>query len=235
MDVRRHAALVHSPLTTAAVWGDLPGALTDRGWTVTVSEVIDGEAPYASRFVARTAQQLHLAEPNERLILIGHGAAGPLLPQIAFARRSSGCPVQGYVFIDCWLPRTLRSGTLLDILETSDPVAGAELAQQLSDGFAYPDWSDRDLAGTVPKVGDRAMLLASLRPHGIDFFTEPLPLPEDWPDAPCAYIQLSQEFAADAHTATMRNWLVRTVNAHHFWALTNPSQLADVVSEVAGG
>ncbi len=229
-----HAALVHSPLTGAAVWGELPSALGDRGWTVTVTEVIDDDPPYASRFVARTAQQLHLAEPTEHLVLIGHGAAGPLLPQIAFARQASGCPVQGYVFVDAWLPRTLRAGTLLDIMEISDPASSAELAQLLTDGGSYPDWSDRDLASTLTKVGDRALLLASLRPHRLDFFTEPLPLPEDWPDAPCAYIQLSEPFAPELRTATLRNWPSRAVTAHHFWAMTNPNELAELITEVGG-
>ncbi|MFL6182077.1 MAG: hypothetical protein ACJ73J_07170 [Actinomycetes bacterium] len=234
MDVGVHAALIHSPLTGAAVWGDLPSALGDRGWTVTVTEAIDDEPPYSSRFVARTAQQLHLSEPSAHLVLIGHGAAGPLLPQIAFARQASGCPVRGYVFVDAWLPRTLRAGTLLDIVEASDPAAGAELAQLLTDGGSYPDWTDRDLAGSLTKVGDRALLLASLRPHGLDFFTEPLPLPDDWPDAPCAYIQLSESFSPELRTAQLRNWPSRSVAAHHFWAVTNPSELADLITEVSG-
>ena len=227
-----HAALIHSPLTAAAAWGELPTELRAQGWTVTVTEVVDDDPPHASRYIARTAQQLQLAEPTEHLVLIGHGAAGPLLPQIAFARQAAGCPVQGYVFVDAWLPRTIRSNTLLDIMGAADPVAGAELAQHLSDGGTYPDWTDLDLAGSVPKVGDRAMLLASLRPHGLDFFTEPLPLPEDWPDAPCAYLQLSEVYAAEAESARQRNWPVRNVQGHHFWAMTNPRDLAQTITEI---
>jgi hypothetical protein len=232
MDAVRSAALIHSPLMSAATWGELPAALSELGWTVTVTEVLEDEPPFASRFVARTAQQLMLANPSEHLTLIGHGAAGPLLPQIAFARQAAGCPVSSYVFVDAHLPRTLRAGTLLDVIEAADPVAGAELAQQLSDGGTHPNWSDRELVASMPRAADRALVLASVRPHGLDFFTEMLPLPEDWPDAPCSYVQLSDPYQAAARIAAQRGWPVRSVDAHHFCAVTDPSQLAAAVTDL---
>lgn len=231
----RTLALVHSPLMSAAVWGQLPDALRSHGFTVVVPEVLDDdEPPYASRFVARTAQQLHLASPDEHLVLVGHGAAGPLLPQIAFARQASGAPVSGYLLVDAYLPRTLRSGSLLDIMEAADPVASAHLAQHLSDGGRHPDWGDRELVDSVPDAGDRALLLASLRPRALDFFTEVLPLPEDWPDAPCWYVQLSDAFTPEARTAEVRGWPVASVQRHHFMALTDPVELAAAIHELLG-
>ncbi|HEX5018229.1 MAG TPA: hypothetical protein VFX15_11675 [Actinomycetes bacterium] len=225
----RHAALIHSPLTTATIWGTVADELRARGWLVTVTEVVEDDPPYASHFIARTAQQLHLSHDSAHLLLIGHGAAGPLLPQVAFARQAAGAPVSGYLFVDALLPRTLRTATLLDVIGAADPAAGARLAQTLSDGGRYPDWSDRELAESVPDQGDRALLLASLRPHGMDFFTEPLPLPEDWPDAPCAYIQLSDEYEPEARSARQRGWPVRSIDGHHYLPLTNSPELADEI------
>ena len=230
----RHAVLVHSPLTTAVAWGDVPSHLRARGWTVTVTEVLDDEPPYLSRFVAHTAQQLRLAGADDRVILMGHGAAGPLLPQIAFARQAAGRPVGGYVFVDALLPRTLRPGNLLDVMEASDPVAAASLAQHLSDGGAFPDLTDADLAEVVPGPADRALLLASVRPRRLDFFTEPLPTPVDWPDAPCAYIRLGEAHVSDARTASSRGWSVQVVrDADPYWAITHPDELAAVMSDAA--
>ena len=221
-------ALIHSPLTSAAAWGTLPDALRARGWRVAVTEVHDDDGPpYASRFIAHTAQQLQLAEPDTHLWLIGHSAAGPLLPQIAFARHAAGAPARGYLFVDAMLPRTLRTATLLDVMEAHDPVTGAQLAQHLADGGRYPDWADRDLIATIPNVTDRAVLLSSLRPRSLDFFTEALPLPEDWPDAPCHYLRLSDAFDTEARTAELRGWPVTRVDAHHFWPLTHPEQAAE--------
>jgi hypothetical protein len=230
----RHAALVHSPLTTATAWGEVPARLRERGWTVTVTEVWDDDPPYLARFVAHTAQQLQLAAAHEQVVLVGFGAAGPLLPQIAFARQAAGYPVGGYVFVDALLPRTLRPGNLLDVMESSDPAAAAVLAQHLSAGGLFPDLSEPDLADTVPDPADRALLLASFRPRRLDFFTEPLPTPVDWPDAPCAYVRLSETHGPEARTATSRDWRVRVVDgAHRYWAITHPDETAAVLSEVA--
>jgi hypothetical protein len=223
-------ALIHSPLTSAVVWGSAPDTLRTLGVRVAVPEVLDDdEPPYASHFVARVAQQLQLDAGGEQLVLVGHGGAGPLLPQIAFARQSSGTPVAGYVFVDAVLPRTLKTATRLELVEADDPVAGVELSHHLAGGGRYREWTDGELAGTVTDPADRALLLAGLRPRSLDFFTEPLPVPEDWPDAPCSYLQLSDAGAAAARTAELRSWTVRRVDAHHFWALTNPEAFASAL------
>jgi hypothetical protein len=221
-------ALIHSPLTSAVTWGALPDALRSLGARVVVPEVLDDdEPPYASHFVARTSQQLQLASPHDHLFLVAHGEAGPLLPQIAFARQSAGVPVRGYVFVDAQLPRGLRTATRLELIESDDPVQGAALSQVLADGGRVPDLTDGELANVIPDRTDRALLLAGLRPRGLDFFTEPLPVPEDWPDAPCAFLQLSDEYQGAARTAELRGWKVRRRDAHHYWAMTNPRELAE--------
>ncbi len=223
-------ALIHSPLTSAVAWGAAPDALRALGVDVTVPEVLDDDdPPYASHFVARISQQLQLAAPHERLFLVAHGDAGPLLPQIAFARQASGVPVQGYLFIDAQLPRSMRAATRLELIEADDPVQGAALSQLLADGGRVPDWSDGELAASLPNPTDRALLLAGLRPRALDFFTEPLPVPEDWPDAPCSFLQLSEQYLTAARTAELRGWSVHHHVAHHFWAMTNPQDFADQV------
>jgi len=226
-------ALIHSPFTSAVIWGGAADAMRARGFTVLVPEVLDDdEPPYASHFVARVSQQLQIAAPGERLVLVGHGGAGPLLPQIAFARQASGVPVHGYVFVDADLPRTIGSATRLDLVEAADPVGSATLSQQLADGGRVPDWTDADLVDQLPDPADRALLLAGLRPRGMDFFTEPLPVPEDWPDAPCAYLQLSDAYAAAAHTADLRGWVVRRRPSHHLWAMSDPDGFATTLAEM---
>jgi hypothetical protein len=226
-------ALIHSPFTSAVIWGGAADAMRAMGFAVLVPEVLDDDdPPYASHFVARVAQQLQIEAPGEHLVLVGHGGAGPLLPQIAFARQASGAPVHGYVFVDAQLPRTLRAATRLDLLEADDPVGTATLSQQLADGARVPSWTDADLLDELPDTADRALLLAGLRPRGIDFFTEPLPVPEDWPDAPCAYLQLSDAYAAAAHTADLRSWVVRRQDTHHLWAMSHPHDFARVLAEL---
>lgn len=220
-------ALIHSPFTSAVAWGSMPDVLRSMGVLVAVPEVLDDdEPPYSSHFVARVAQQLQVDAPGEHVVLIGHGGAGPLLPQIAFARQATGFPVTGYVFVDATMPRTLKTTSRLDLVGVDDPVAAAELGQRLTAGHRYPEWTDSQLAATVSDPIERATLLAGLRPRSLDFFTEPLPVPEDWPDAPCSYLQLSDAYAGPARTAQLRGWTVHEQAAHHFWAMTDPEDCA---------
>lgn len=42
-----------------------------------------------------------------------------------------------------------------------------------------------------------------------EFFTEPLPMTADWPDAPCGYLRTGGGYARPAHLAGLRSWPVR--------------------------
>jgi hypothetical protein len=230
----RTVVLLHSPLTGAAAWGGLPDTLRTTGVRVVVVEVTDdGEPPYATRYVAAAATQIAAAlaasdGPADPLVLVGHSGAGPLLAQVGFARRAARAPVGGYVFLDAGLPRPARSASRLELMETEDAAFAADLRDTLEAGESFPAWTDTDLRGEIPDDGDRALLLASLRPRGLDFFTEPLPAPTDWPDAPCAYLQTSDAYATPARLARGRAWPTTTTTPikSHFAAMTNPEQTA---------
>jgi hypothetical protein len=223
-------ALLHSPLTSAAAWGDLPAVLEDRGHLVVVPEVLDDDQPpYAQKYIARVAVQLATDLPDTRLVLIGHSGAGPLLPQIGFARHAAGVPVSGYVFLDAMLPRVPQAATRLEILAIEDPAFAAGLAEQLHAGQRFPDWAESELTDQLPDPSHRAVLLAGLRPRSLEFFTEPLPMSEDWPDARCGYLQLSPAYDLAAATAVRRGWAVQRIAAHHFAALNEPTAVADAL------
>ncbi|HVQ87350.1 MAG TPA: hypothetical protein VMT88_04115 [Actinomycetes bacterium] len=226
-------ALLHSPLTSAAVWGDLPPALIGSGFDVVVPEVLDDdEAPYAVHYIARAALQLADHAPSSPLVLVAHSGAGPLLPQIGFARHAAGASVSGYVFLDAMLPRVPQAATRLELMAIEDKQFAVELEDLLTSGQRFPDWSDADLAAELPDPGDRAMLMAGLRPRSLDFFTEPLPLPEDWPDARCGYLQLSPAYEVPAATAERRGWDVRRESLHHFATLTHPDLVARTLASL---
>ncbi|MEO8329013.1 MAG: hypothetical protein ABI586_03320, partial [Candidatus Nanopelagicales bacterium] len=148
-------ALLHSPLTSASAWGELPTKLDALGYDVVVPEVLDDDdPPYAMRYVARAALQLLEQRPSEALILVGHSGAGPLMPQIAFARHAAGVPVHGYVFLDAMLPRVPKATNRLELMALEDKRFAAQLAQQLAAGNRFPDWSEADLASEIPDPGD---------------------------------------------------------------------------------
>ncbi len=224
--------LAHSPLTGPAAWGGLPDTLRARGYDVVVVDVRDDEEPpFATRYLAGAAQQVAAASPAGPLFLAGHSGAGYLLPQLGATQRAARRSVRGYLFVDAGLPRP-RSATRLDLLRTEDSAVADELTALLDDGGRFPTWTDAGLRDLVPDDATRAALVASLRPRGREFFTEPLPFPDDWPDAPCGYLQLSPAYDVPARSARSRGWPLVTRDARHFEAAVDPDGVADDLVEL---
>ncbi|GAA1566875.1 hypothetical protein GCM10009678_57240 [Actinomadura kijaniata] len=97
--------LLHSPHGAADGWGDLPEMLRSYGLDVIAPDVPDAAGP---RYVARASLVIAATDPSVPLVLVGHGAAGPLLPAVALAQRAAHRGVGGYVFVDADLPRPRR-------------------------------------------------------------------------------------------------------------------------------
>lgn len=212
--------LLHSPLTTAAAWGAVPDRLAERGFAVVVPEVADDDRPpYAGRYVARAALEINAARPDPPLVLVGHGGAGPLVPAVGGAQRAAHRLVGGYVFLDALLPRA-GTATRLDLLRAEDPDAAGGIAALLEGGGRYPD---RAVADAPP---------GAIRPRGRDFFTEPLPMAQDWPNAPCGYLRTSALYAGAARQARLRGWPVRELEAGHFAAYHDPSGVAQAICDL---
>ena len=223
--------LLHSPLLGAAAWGLLPDELALRGVSSVVVNVTDDEAPpYAMTYVARAAQQISAAGPRPPVVLVGHSGAGPLLAQVGFAQRAAPRAVGGYVFLDAGLPRA--GASRLDLMRTEDGAFATELEKRLAAGERFPNWSDEDLQEALPDPAARRLVRAEMRARGLGFFTESLPVPEDWPDAPCGYLRTSEAYAAPARSAAARGWPCITYDAGHFPALTDAGELANRLLEL---
>jgi Alpha/beta hydrolase family len=221
--------LLHSPLTSVTAWGRLPRLLgAAAGVPVHVVDVdSDDRPPFATRYVAAAAGHLATAlRPGEPVLLVAHSAAGPLLPQLAFARRAAHGPVRGYVFLDALLPRPGGPASRLDLLAAEDPGLAAARRTELEAGRSVPSWSSEDLAEDLPDPADRAALLAGVRPRPLAYYTEPVPFPGDWPDAPCGFLRTSAAYDWSARVAAGRGWPVESIDAGHFAALAQPADTA---------
>lgn len=217
--------LLHSPLVSGTTWGQLPASLRAAGLHVLVVDVTrDDVAPYAVRYVAAVAEQVAATGVTVPFVLVGHSGAGPLLPASAAALRARRLAPGGYIFLDAGLPRS--GASRLALLESEDHELARGLQEHFATGGVFPDWSDDDLREAVPDDATRAALLASLRPRGREFFTEPLPGHTDWPDAPCGYLQLSPAYDIPARHARARGWPVLSRDTGHFDALIDPNGLA---------
>jgi hypothetical protein len=227
MDVKpERLVLLHSPLVGVESWGVLPAAL-ERGGVAAVALAIEGDerAPFAQRYVSgAVAGVLEAAPAGGSVVLVGHSGAGPLLGAVGNGLRAGGRAAGGYLFCDAGLPRA--GASRLDLLAEEDQELAAGFRAELEGGGRFPAWSDAELAPLVPDAEARAALVGSLRPRGLEFFTEPLPADPGWPDAPCGFLRLSAAYDHWAEAAAAAGWPVARLDAGHFHPLADPGGVA---------
>ncbi len=219
-----HFVLIHSPLCGPLTWPPVAEELRRQGVAVALPAFAgDGTAtlPYWEQHVSALIDALAGVPTDRPLILVGHSGAGPLLPAIGAALPQT---IGAYLFADAGLPHPALSR--LDEIAQNVPDLALALRASLSAGGRYPTWRDDDLRALISDARLRAGMLAELQPRALDFFTEPLPLIVDWPDAPCGYIRFSAAYDLVADEARRRRWPVRAFAAGHFHQLVDPAGVA---------
>ena len=218
-------ALVHSPLTGPFVWQLAAQELARRGVEASVAEVAEhpsSVAPFWDQEASSAARTLRGTQGP--LVLAAHSGAGALLPAI---RKRFDRSVAGYLLVDAVIPRDGMSR--LDLIREESPEWAAELEQHLVGGGRFPEWGDEELRDVVPNAGVRRGLLDDLRPRPIAFFTEPIPVFEGWPDAPCGYLRLSSPYDPLLEEAGERGWATAALHAGHFHMLVDPGAVVDAM------
>jgi len=218
-------ALIHSPLVGPFTWELVRRELAQRDIDAVVPSLIDqpdATQPYWQQHVQAVAQGLDRVPADRRLVLVAHSGAGPLLPAI---RQALPHPIGGYIFVDAGLPRSGLSR--LDLMKLQDPAWAEEFQHTLAQGVRFPDWTVEDLRDVVPDEQIRQQLVAELQPRALPYFTEVLPVFDDWPDAPCAYLKFSASYECDVQQARLADWPVRDLHVQHFHMLVDPRSVAD--------
>ena len=223
--------LVHSPLVGPTTWAPVADELERRGGRAVVPvlpQLGPGESPYWERHAAAVAQKLNGDAAGGPVVLVGHSGAGTLLPAIG---RALWRPVAAYIFVDASLP--LNGLSRLQEVEQTAPELGPMLRRHLEGGGYFPDWADEDLRESIPDESMRAAVLAEVRPQPLAFFAEPIPPVEGWPEAPCAYVQLSPGYAPHGEQAQRQGWPYRRFNAGHFHLVVEPGAVAGTLMDLA--
>lgn len=219
--------LLHSPLVGPFTWSLVAQELRARDCEVFVPILSETEgiaAPAWSQYAASVAHVL-TAVPRDRPVhWIGHSGAGPLLPAL---RHAVPHPVASYVFVDVGLPR--HGASYLDLLARELPDQVAALQQGLQAGERFPNWNDAMLRPMIPDPARRSSMLAEVHPRPLAFFAGPIPVFPTWPDAPCAYLQLSAAYATSAAQARHNGWASSTIQAGHFHLLVDPVAVTDAI------
>lgn len=203
--------------------------LRSRGATVVLPSIDNALRPYYAHHAQLVADEIAMVSPDRRSVFVAHSGAGPSLPAIAEA---ASVRSEAYVFVDAALPGADGSSRLDRF--TRDEAT--EFRRQAVDG-ALPrwgdDWPESVWAYLIPDSALRERFRAELRPTPMALYEERLPLPADWPDAPCAYVRFSDVYQPEADLALARGWVVRTMAGTHLHMLTEPNAVASVLADLA--
>jgi len=222
--------LIHSPLVGPYTWSLTADVLRVRGYPCLVPQLADSDAarlPYWKQHVDSVVHALAAVPPNQPLHLAGHSGAGMLLPAISQALAN---PVAATFFVDAGIP--IDGTSRLDLLHQELPEVAAALQPMLEAGQRLPQWTAADLADDLPDPIQRQAMLDELQPRPLSFFTEPLPVPAEWPNHPCFYIQFTASYDYSAADAQSRGWPVSQIPGGHFHMLVNPTAVANSLLEV---
>ena len=129
--------------------------------------------------------------------------------------------------MDAGIPH--NNASRLDLMKSEDPEWANDFQKELERGERFPTWSFDDLQEVIPDASLRQQMVAELCPRGLDFFTEPIPVFEGWPDAPCIYIQFSASYGQPAAYASQAGWQLHTLEAGHFHMLVEPKVVTEMI------
>ncbi len=215
--------LIHSPAVGPDTWEGVAAEMRPRDRVVVPSlmKALHAGPPYWKHQAMLARGSLEAVAGGTPVVLAGHSGAGALLPLIA---AEIDQPVAGYVFVDAGLPEG-------DVawLDTVPDARAAHLRSTVVDGWLPPWsdwWEDADLAEELPNPRQRTRFRAALERLPLAMFEEIRPSTANWPDAPCAYLQLSDGYSIEAAQAQKWGWRTTVLASTHMAPLTDPTTVA---------
>ena len=219
---------VHSPLVGRTAWDQVAADLSGRGYQVGTPD-LTGTVTAGPPYCPRQAEVIARSASGQPAILIGHSGAGPLL---AAAGALAG-QARGYIFVDAGLP--IPGQTWMDTVPAELAAQVREMADARGWLPPWPQWwGDEVLAELLPEPAVRRHFTAGCPRLPLAMFEEVHPPAPDWPDAPCAYLQLSEAYQDEAARARERGWPVTTQLSHHLALVTEPGPVAAAVRGLLG-
>jgi hypothetical protein len=219
--------LIHSPLVGPLTWSLVASEMRHRGLNVVVPCLRDSHGskePFWKQHAGSLSSALASIPKDTSLTLVAHSGAGPLLAAI---RRVLAYPVRAYVFVDAGIPRD--GASRLELMIAEDPGWAAQFQEYLRAGGQFPNWNSDDLIKVIPNKPLRDQMVAEMHPRSLDYFAEPLPVFEGWPDARCIYIQFSAPYEQPAAQARRSGWPVYVLEAGHFHMLVDPQAVTEML------
>ena len=216
---------VHSPVVGPSTWLDTAEVLRQKGFHCVVADLTDvPDPPYYPKYAAAAAAAV--AGEAGPVVVVGHSAAGALLPAIAEA---VGERMRGALFVDAMLPQPGRSW-----FDTAPPGAEAQLRGLAVDGFLppYDGWFPPGvLEDLLPDPAVRRRLAAENPRLPVAYFEEPAPPARFAESVACAFLRLGPPFDPAADKAQRLGWWVIRKEWDHLRMLSAPEAVADLISQ----
>jgi hypothetical protein len=218
---------VHSPVVGPSTWIYTAEVLRDSGFGCVVPDLTalaTMDPPYYPKYA--TAAAAAVDEGSGPVVVVGHSAAGALLPAIAEA---VGDRTHGAVFVDAMLPQPGRSW-----FDTAPPGLAAQL-RGLADHGLLPPWHEWFppglLEALVPDRARRRRLIAEIPRLQVAYFDEPAPPAQFAKSVACAFLRLGPAFDQAADKADRLGWWVARRDWDHLRMLTAPEEVADLIAQ----
>ena len=218
---------VHSPVVGPTTWAGTAQVLQDRGFRCRVPDltgVVSAGGPYYP--VLARAAAAAVDDTTDPVVVVGHSAAGALLPAVAEA---VGDRTRAAVFVDAIPPQPGRSW-----FDTAPPDQAAQL-RGLADRGLLPPWHQwfppGVLAALVPEPAVRRRLLAELPRLPIAYFAEPAPQARFADSVACAFVRLGAPFDRAADKAERLGWWVARRDWDHLRMVSDPQAVADLIAQ----
>jgi pimeloyl-ACP methyl ester carboxylesterase len=221
--------LVHSPLAGCGTWDPVSAELANAGYDLDVPD-LTGTVSAGPPYCLRQAQMIARSASGQPAVLIGHSDAGPLLAA-AGAMTDEG--VRGYIFVDAGLPMPGQAW-----METVPPDLAAQVREMAdAEGWLPPWplwWGEETMTRLLPDPSARRLFAAGCPRLPLAMFEEIHPPVPHWPDAPVAYLQLSEAYEHEAARARELGWPVAEMLSHHLAMLTEPGRVAATLHDLTG-
>jgi hypothetical protein len=197
--------LVHSPAVGPVTWRWVASVLESWGHEAVVPDLREAAMTGNPRAFGEAAAEA--AVGHEHTVVVGHSAAGSLLPVIASRKRN----VRRLVFVDATIPPCEGSCT-----------AGGDFLPALrglaTDGVlpVWSHWWGADVLRAVVREDDRRHEIEKELPTlPLAFFEAPITLPAGWCASDGGFLLFSEFYRSDAVRAAELGWpVVERPGAH---------------------
>jgi hypothetical protein len=205
--------LVPSPLLGPATWEPCGAWLREQGLEVVVAEPdrSDWRPAAVLDSVVRAAAGL------DELVLVPHSQAGLYAPRLGEL-----LPVRATVYVDAALPVAGRETSLArpGFLEWLRSLADADGVLPV-----WTRWWD-DVDDLFPDAATRAAVEREQRRLPLAYFTSRVPVPDDWPARPSAYLGFGETYADELAFARSRRWPTTVLAGRHLHQLVDPAAVS---------